>query len=48
MVPENLARKFPFHVKVKLALPKITEVPAKFLAELSVNAPFRKRDEGHF
>jgi hypothetical protein len=29
--------KFPFQVRVKLVLPKITEVPQEFLAELGVN-----------
>jgi hypothetical protein len=39
---ENLAPKiwsgeFPYQVKVKLVLPKVTEVPKKILADLGVN-----------
>ena len=44
LVPESLGRKFPFQMKVELAIPKITETPAKLLAKLGVNAFLRKRD----
>lgn len=37
LVPKMWARKFPYQVKVKLVLPKVTEVPKKILAELGVN-----------
>lgn len=36
-MPKIWGGKFPFQVKVKLVLPKITEVPQKLLAELGVN-----------
>ena len=31
------AGKFPYQVKVKLVLPKVTEIPKKILAELGVH-----------
>ena len=37
LVPKMWAGKFPYQVKVKLVLPKVTEVPKKLLAELGVN-----------
>jgi hypothetical protein len=37
LVPKMWGGKFPYQVKVKLVLPKVTEVPKKILAELGVN-----------
>lgn len=37
LVPKMWSGKFPYQVKVKLVLPKITEVPKHLLAQLGVN-----------
>lgn len=37
LVPKMWGGKFPYQVRVKLVLPKVTEVPKKILAELGVN-----------
>ena len=37
MVPKMWGGKFPYQVRLKLVLPKVTEVPKKILAELGVN-----------
>ena len=37
LVPKIWGGKFPFQVRVKLLLPKVTEVPQKLLAELAMN-----------
>ncbi len=37
LVPKMWGGKFPYQVKVKLVLPKVTEVPKTLLAHLGVN-----------
>jgi len=37
LVPRMWGGKFPYQVRVKQVLPKVTEVPKKILAELGVN-----------
>lgn len=38
LVPKMWGGKFPFQVRVKLAIPKPTEVPPNVLADLGINA----------
>lgn len=38
LIPKMWGSKFPFQVRVKLAIPKPTEVPPKVLADLGINA----------
>jgi hypothetical protein len=37
LVPKIWSGKFPFQVRVQLVIPRITEVPKKFLADLGVD-----------
>ncbi len=44
LAPKMWSGKFPYQVKVKLVLPKITEIPKKILADLGVNPAVGRRD----
>jgi hypothetical protein len=44
LVPKMRAGKFPYQVRVKLVLPKVTEVPKKILAALGVNSAVGRCD----
>jgi hypothetical protein len=44
LVPKIWGGKFPFQVRVKLVLPKVTEVPKKLLAHLGVDPAMGRFD----
>lgn len=44
LVPKMWGGKFPFQAKVKLVLPKVTEVPKKVLADLGINPAIGRFD----